>query len=204
MDKDNEHKSSVIETEDSFADLIFKALKNLISQMPSTTETAVVAPSSRSRAIVGKAAIKAAGVAGTLALPPGPMGLVTIIPDLIAIWKIQNQMVVDISAVFGKKATLTQEQMLFCLFKHSVGQVVRDIVVRAGQRVVVKEISARVTQKVLKDIGIKLAHRTTAKAIARWMPIVGAVGIGAYAYYDTAQVGKNCMELFSKDITTGF
>ena len=198
MDKDNEHKSS--EIEDTSADLIFKALKNLISRMPSTTETAALDPSSRSRAIVGKAAIKAAGVAGTLALPPGPMGLVTVIPDLIAIWKIQNQMVVDIAAAFGKEATLTQEQMLYCLFKHSAGQVVRDIVVRAGQRVVVKGISTKVVQKALKEIGIRLAHRTTGKAIARWMPIVGAVGIGAYAYYDTAQVGKSCTELFTQDI----
>ena len=161
-------------------------------------------PNSRSRAIAGKAAIKAAGVAGTLALPPGPMGLVTIIPDLIAIWKIQNQMVVDIAAVFGKEATLTQEQMLYCLFKHSAGQVVRDVVVRAGQRVVVKGISTKVVQKALKEIGVRLAHRTTSKAVARWMPIVGAVGVGAYAYYDTAQVGKSCMELFSKDIVIEF
>ena len=29
---------------------------------------------------------------------------------------------------------------------------------------------------------------------------VGAVGIGAYAYYDTAQVGKNAIDLFSKEI----
>ena len=32
------------------------------------------------------------------------------------------------------------------------------------------------------------------------MPIVGAVGIGAYAYYDTASVGKTAIDLFSSDI----
>jgi hypothetical protein len=35
------------------------------------------------------------------------------------------------------------------------------------------------------------------KAIARCIPIVGA---GAYAYYDTARVGKTAIELFSSNI----
>ena len=38
------------------------------------------------------------------------------------------------------------------------------------------------------------------KAIARCIPIVGAVGVGAYAYYDTARVGKTAIELFSSNI----
>jgi hypothetical protein len=37
-----------------------------------------------------------------MALPPGPLGLATVIPDLLAIWKLQQQLVADIAAVFGK------------------------------------------------------------------------------------------------------
>jgi len=58
-------------------------------------------------------------VAGTLALPPGPLGWMTILPEMVGVWKIQAQMVADIAALYGKTATLTQEQMLYCLFKHT-------------------------------------------------------------------------------------
>ena len=48
----------------------------------------------------------------------------------------------------------------------------------------------------LKKIGISTSRHIAKKAIVRCIPIVGAVG--AYAYYDTARVGKTVIELFSK------
>lgn len=180
--------------------VIHKALQDFITKIPETGEKLAEDPTARSRSIANNAAVKAAGVAGSLALPPGPLGLITIIPDLVAIWKIQSQMVADIAAAFGKEANLTRSQMIYCLFKHSAGQVVRDLVVRAGQRVIVKRTTLRFIETVLKRVGIRVLQRTTGKILARWMPIVGAVGIGAYAYYDTAQVGKSAIELFSKEI----
>jgi len=50
----------------------------------------------------------------------------------------------------------------------------------------------------LKKIGISTSRHIAKKAIVRCIPIVGAVGVGAYAYYDTARVGKTVIELFSK------
>jgi hypothetical protein len=32
------------------------------------------------------------------------------------------------------------------------------------------------------------------------VPVVGALGVGAYAYYDTGQVAATAMALFSRDI----
>ena len=63
------------------------------------------------------AARNAAFAAGSLALPPGPVGWLTLIPELVAVWKIQAQMVSDIAAVFGRSASLGSEQMLYCLFR---------------------------------------------------------------------------------------
>jgi hypothetical protein len=36
--------------------------------------------------------------------------------------------------------------------------------------------------------------------VALWLPIAGAVGVGAYAFYDTVQVGKTARQLFEGDI----
>src|SRR5215471_8831586 len=88
------------------------------------------------------AARKAAVLSGSLALPPGPFGLMTILPDLYLIWKVQRQMVADIFALHGRSAELTRTHMLYCLFRHMASQVLRDIAVRTGQRVVVEQLSA--------------------------------------------------------------
>ena len=38
-----------------------------------------------------------------------------------------------------------------------------------------------------------------AKSVARWLPVVGSLGVAGYAYYDTAQVGATAIELFDGD-----
>ena len=68
--------------------------------------------------------------------------MLTVLPDLYLIWKSQRQMVADIFALHGRTAELTRTHMLYCLFRHLASQVLRDVVVRAGQRVVVQQLSA--------------------------------------------------------------
>jgi hypothetical protein len=90
--------------------------------------------------------------------------------------------------------------MLYCLFRHAASQAVRDLVVRVGQRYLVKEASIQVITAVARRIGVRVTQRAATSAVSRWIPIVGAVGIGAYAYYDTAQVARTAIELFAHDI----
>jgi hypothetical protein len=194
--KDISAKESSLLTKES----IYKALEKIVCQIPKTKETISKDPLVRSRKICSSASLKAAAIAGGLALPPGPLGILTIIPDLIAIWKIQRDMVADIAGASGKQSTLNREQMLYCLFKHAASQIARDLVVRVGTRTIIKRTSLRFTQNTLRKIGIKITQRIAGKTIARWAPIVGAVGVGAYAYYDTASVGKTAIELFSSNI----
>jgi hypothetical protein len=36
--------------------------------------------------------------------------------------------------------------------------------------------------------------------VARYAPVIGAIGVGGYAYYDTNKVAKTAIELFSKEV----
>ena len=65
---------------------------------------------------------------------------------------------------------------------------------------IVKRASLRVIQTVAQRIGVKVTQRALAKGLSRWLPVVGALGVAAYAYYDTAQVAKVAIELFERDI----
>jgi hypothetical protein len=76
----------------------------------------------------------------------------------------------------------------------------RDIVVRIGERVLIRRASLDVVQRVLRRVGVRLTQRLTGAALARWLPIVGALGVGAYAYYDTGHVADTAIDLFRRDI----
>lgn len=176
------------------------ALWELVNQIPASSQHRVVDTATRARTLTTKAALKAATISGSLALPPGPLGLVTILPDLYAVWRVQAQLVADIAAAHGRTALLSEELMAWCLFRHAAAQAVRDLVTRVGERVVVNGTSLRTMEAVLARIGVTTTKRLLERGASRFIPIVGAVGVGAYAYYDTTRVGHAAIELFVKEI----
>ena len=181
-------------------DKVIKAIGDAVSHVPSTTEPIAADPVNRASSLIIIASAKSAAVSGGLALPPGPWGLATILPDILEIWNLQQQMVADIAGAFGKQAALSPDQMLYCLFRHAASQAVRDLVVRVGERVLIKKATLKASQAMMEKIGIKVSQRILGKGISRWLPVVGAVAVGAYAFYDTHQVGKTAVDLFSQDV----
>jgi hypothetical protein len=117
---------------------IAEAILDYVGQTPATTEDWNRKPAARARAIARRAAGQAAVTAGSLTLPPGPLGWLTLLPELRALWKLQTQMVADIAGCHGKTAVLGREEMLYCLFRHTDPQAVRDLVSQIGNRFVVQ------------------------------------------------------------------
>ncbi|HET6431932.1 hypothetical protein [Dyella sp.] len=179
---------------------VTQAILDFVSQIPSSAVASSADPHAEARRIGQRASKRAALTAGSLALPPGPLGWLTVLPELIAIWRIQAQMVSDIAAAYGQQASLGREQMLWCLFRHTAAQAFRDLVVRMGDRMLFRRVSYAVVERVAKQVGLKIGQRAAGKGLARWLPVVGALGVGAYAYYDTGQVAATTIELFSREV----
>ena len=179
---------------------VTQAILDFVSQIPASKVGSSTDPHAEARQLGQRAAQRAALTAGSLALPPGPLGWLTVLPELIAIWRIQAQMVSDIAAAYGKQATLGREQMLWCLFRHTAAQAFRDLVVRMGDRLLFRRVSYAVVERIAKQVGVKIGQRAAGKGLARWLPVVGALGVGAYAYYDTGQVAATAIELFSGEV----
>ncbi len=190
----------VVGARNRLLDEIGERLLELVSHVPSSDERVSKSPSERARSLILHASARSALVSGTLALPPGPTGMLTILPDLFAIWRIQRQVVSDIAAVYGKSSQLGPREMVYCLFRHAASQAVRDVVVRMGERFLVRRMTSPLIRGLLRRISVEISERAAGRAISRWLPIVGAVGIGGYAFYDTVQVGNTAMKFFQKQI----
>lgn len=182
---------------------IGQAIIDLLGQLPETIEGASMAPEVRAKAIADAAARKAGLVAGSLALPPGPLGWLTVLPELYAIWKIQAQMVADIAGTYGRRWQLTREQLLFCLFRHTAAQAFRDIAVQVGERWLVHAAGSASVRAAARKIGVRMTERGIGRGVARWLPVIGAMGVGAYAWYDTRHVARTAMSLFAIESAAG-
>ncbi len=187
-------------SEAELLDRLLRILFKVIHEIPASAEKETSEASIRSRKLIAEASFKAAAISGALALPSGPLGWLTILPDLAAIWRLQAQMVADIGAVFGKQGRLTEESLIYCLFRHAAAQALRDLVSRVGERVVVRRASWRAAENVLEGIGIKIVQRAARRGLWRLLPAVGALAVAGYAYYDTEQVGQTAIAFFSKEI----
>jgi hypothetical protein len=179
---------------------VTEAILKLVASVPKSSENESSSPDARARLLARTAARTSAGISGGAALVPGPLGILSLLPDIVGVWRVQAQMVSDIAAVYGKTATLTNEQMVYCLFKHTASQLLRDIVMRSGERFLVRPVSLRMMQSLVAKISIKVGQRAIGKTVARYAPVLGAIGVGGYAYFDTKTVAKTAIELFSKEM----
>ena len=172
--------------------LLFELITDIPESLHSPTENS----DEKIKKLIRQAAVKASLVSATLSVPAGVTGVLTSVPDIAAIWRIQAQLVSDIAATYGKFAQLSREAMVWCLFRHSAAQLVRDIAVRTGSRIVVQKVSFAVLETLLKKIGLKVSTKFLGRAALRAIPAIGALGNGAYSFYDTTEVGKTAAAYF--------
>jgi hypothetical protein len=181
---------------------VVDALENVVSGVPATRQRRVEDPATMAKVLARKAALRAAGLSGALALPPGALGMLTVLPDLIAIWRIQAQLVSDIAGLHGKELQLTRSHMVYCLFRHAASQYTRDVVVRTGQRLIVQQLTGGALKSVLTGVGMSVTQRVAGTAASRWVPVLGAAAVAGYAYYDTLQVARTATQLLESPAMT--
>jgi hypothetical protein len=184
----------------SLLDSATAAIVDLASRVPATRELPSENPERRATAIAVAARRRSAAVSAAAALPPGPVGWLTLLPEAVVVWRIQAQMVADIAGAYGRADRLTPELMLHCLFRHSAGRAIGGLVARAGERVLVRHASYRALQPIARAIAARMARRTFARGAARWVPGLGSAAIAAYAWRDTDKVAETAIETFARDI----
>lgn len=174
-----------------------------VGEIPKARTRRVHDPDAAAHELAQKAALKAGLMAGALALPTGPLGWLTLAPELRSVWRIQVQLVADIAALYGRKTGLNEAQVLYCLFRHNGVRALQDLLVRVGDRAAVGAVPARVLQLAARKAAASVVRRLGGRGVARWLPVAGAVGLGAYAYWETARVGATAREMFAAEVVEG-
>ena len=185
---------------DGFAEKITEALHRVISEVPLSREGTISTPATRAAVLAEAAARKAAMISGGMAIVPGPLGILTIIPALIEIWKVQRQLVADIAAAYGKTPTLSPTTMLYCLFRHGSATIFKETVIQVSGRLLVRQASLATIHELVKRVSVNVTQRLVGQFVSRFVPLVGSAALGAFTYWDTKKVAKAAIQTFEKEL----
>ena len=150
----------------NLSDRLGAAVLELVGQPPRSGLRRRADPDVATAELMRKAAGKAGLAAGALALPLGPISWLTVLPELGLVWRVQAALVADIAAVHGHPPP-DQAQLLYCLFEHASGRALRQLLVQAGERGVVQNLSGKVLKLAAARVGASLAKRVAGRSVAR-------------------------------------
>jgi hypothetical protein len=179
------------------SDLLGRTVLDILSALPPSSRGRADDPAAASRELTGRAAAKAGLAAGALALPLGPLGWLTLLPELATVWRLQAALVVDIAAVHGHPPP-PPELVLQCLFQHTGGHALREVLAQAGERGLVQLATSPLGRLLAARLGAMVLKRLAGRGLARWVPVAGALGLAAWAAWDTRQVARNAQAAFSR------
>lgn len=155
--------------------------------------------SSQVDALIRSNALANAAISGGASLIPGPLGMLAIVPELVAVIRNQVALIYDIAAANGKKDVLTKE-LAASIFMYSLGTTAGGLLTVQGSRYLVRRASLQVFQKIVLFLGGKITQQALKSILSKWLPGIGAAAMAAWTNYSTRQIGKKAHEILSSDI----
>jgi uncharacterized protein (DUF697 family)/uncharacterized tellurite resistance protein B-like protein len=153
-------------------------------------------------AIINKWANTNALVAGAAGLVPGPWGMLAAVPEIAAVIGNQTKMIFDLGVAHGQHRYLRSELVIGILMS-SMGSGGGSLLAVQGGKLLVRRASLRVMQKVVAMLGGKVTQQLLKSMVGKWLPVVGAAAMAAWARYSTKKLGEHACEMLSKEIVDG-
>jgi hypothetical protein len=158
-----------------------------------------VPPTSAIPTIVNDYATKNMALSAGISLIPGPWGMAAAIPEVALLIRNQLAMIYDIGAAHGKSKVLNKE-LLAGVFLTAMGVGAGGLLVMQGGKVLVRRVALRVFQRVVMLLAGKVTQQLLKSIVSKWVPIIGAAAMGAWANYSTRQIGRKAAEILAKPI----
>ena len=133
-------------------------------------------------------------------IPTGPVGLATIIPEVIAITKLQINLIFKV-AKFHQQEAKVNKTIILAVLGVAVGVVLKHALInKVGTRIIVKSLSAESAKRITREIGEKFAAGLLKKGLGRWIPLMLAPVFGYLSLSMTRKIGREAESLFSHEL----
>ena len=154
--------------------------------------------------MIDEAAHKAFKISTALGLIPGPIGFVSIIPEAVAITRLDINLIHRIARHYNRTEMVDKEIVLLIL-ANVMGVAGGEALIRkAGAALVIRSANTRAVRALARKIGTRIVDRAAEKAIGRWIPLLTAPFFGYFSRSLTRRVGKEAKNLISpQELTVG-
>jgi uncharacterized protein (DUF697 family) len=133
-------------------------------------------------------------------IPSGPVGLVTIVPEIVAITRLQINLILRVAKFYQQEAKVNKTIILTVLGV-AMGVVLKHALInKVGARIIVKSLSAEGAKRITREIGEKFAVGLLKRGIGRWVPLMLAPIFGYLSLSMTRKVGREAESLFSHEL----
>ncbi len=154
--------------------------------------------------MTGEAAQKAFAISTSLGLVPGPLGMATILPEVVALAKLHINLIHRIARHHNKQQHVSREIVLLVL-ANVMGVAAGEVLVRkVGAALVLRSVDSAVAKRVAQKIGSRIINKAAEKAIGRWIPVLTAPLFGYFSRSLTKKVGREADRLFSGALEVDF
>ena len=149
--------------------------------------------------MTSSASWKAFTISTVAAIPPGPLGVMTILPELLAVTRIQIGLIFRIAEYYGKQATVNSTIVALILGNAAGIAIGRELTSTLHGKVIIRKIADVALQRFIANIGAKVLGRIIARVPIRLIPLLTAPVFGALSKTATTRIGEEAMMLFSQD-----
>lgn len=143
---------------------------------------------------------KAFSISTIAGIPPGPFGLATILPEIMAITKLQINLIYRIAKYYNKEEKINSTLIIHVFITGFGIAMGRSLLRKVGTRFIVRALTTQAIKKVAQQIGARIGIRALQRVGGRWIPIISAPIFGAFSKSQTTKIGNAAIELFSKEI----
>jgi hypothetical protein len=131
---------------------------------------------------------------------PGIVGIFSILPELIAVTKLQINLIYKLAKFYGKEHLLNST-IIFSIFATAMGVGEHKIFMRqAGSRIVVKAVSSHAMKSLASRLGAKMSAMIAGRRFARLIPFLTAPAFGYFSMAMTQRIAYVADEIFLPDL----
>lgn len=151
---------------------------------------------------IDEAAARAFKISTALGLIPGPIGFAGILPEVVALTRLQINLIYRVARCYGKVETVNTEIVLLIL-ANAMGVAGGETLIRkAGMALVIRSANTGVMRALARRIGIHVIDAAVGKAIGRWIPVATAPLFGYFSRSLTRKIGREAKRILSSQELT--
>jgi hypothetical protein len=147
--------------------------------------------------MIDEAAQKAFKISTALGLLPGPIGFISILPEVVALTKLQINLIYRIARHYDR-AEMVDKEIVLLILANVLGVAGGETLIRrAGTTLVIRSANTRIVRGFARRIGTHVIDAAAEKMIGRWIPLATAPLFGYLSKSLTRKIGLEANRILS-------